>query len=44
MRNPWGTGEWNGEYSDNWEGWTPELIEATGFKFGDDGKFWMPLD
>jgi len=25
MRNPWGQGEWKGEWSDNSPLWTPEL-------------------
>jgi len=23
MRNPWGTGEWKGDWSDNSKKWTP---------------------
>lgn len=44
-RNPWGTGEWKGKWSDkNAEGeWTDEMKEATGYKGINDGKFWMSV-
>jgi len=43
IRNPWGTGEWKGKWSDeNANGeWTEELIHSTGKEFKDDGTFWM---
>jgi len=25
MRNPWGTGEWTGDWSDKSKKWTPQL-------------------
>jgi len=45
-RNPWGTGEWKGKFSDaNEHGeWTPELREATGWTGANDGKFWMCIE
>lgn len=50
MRNPWGRGEWNGEWSDGWDGWTPEFKEELGKSdpVGDDeendGVFFMAFD
>lgn len=42
IRNPWGNGmEWNGKWSDNDPGWTPEMKKALDFYEGDDGTFWM---
>lgn len=42
IRNPWGTFEWNGQWSDNdKKSWTPQMIEAIKPEFGDDGTFWM---
>jgi len=44
-RNPWGTGEWKGKYSDdNKDGeWTAELTEATGWTNENNGQFWMSI-
>ncbi|KAG0346385.1 hypothetical protein BG004_001849 [Podila humilis] len=41
IRNPWGAVEWNGEWSDDSEKWTPEAIEQLKHLEKDDGKFWM---
>ncbi|KAG0238145.1 hypothetical protein BGW42_007136 [Actinomortierella wolfii] len=41
LRNPWGKVEWNGDWSDDSDKWTPEAIEALGAKNKDDGRFWM---
>jgi len=45
IRNPWGTGEWKGKWSDkNSQGeWTDEMKQATGYKGLNDGKFWMDI-
>lgn len=45
-RNPWGTGEWKGKWSDaNAEGeWTQEMKKATGYQKLNDGKFWMSIE
>eukprot|EP00929_Paragymnodinium_shiwhaense_P068576 TRINITY_DN3450_c0_g1_i1.p1 TRINITY_DN3450_c0_g1~~TRINITY_DN3450_c0_g1_i1.p1 ORF type:complete len:1318 (-),score=351.90 TRINITY_DN3450_c0_g1_i1:414-4367(-) len=45
-RNPWGSGEWTGKWSDANEcgEWTEEMISATGFTEEDDGKFWMSIE
>lgn len=44
-RNPWGTGEWTGKWSDKNEfgEWTQEMVEAANFAKRDDGKFWMDI-
>eukprot|EP00929_Paragymnodinium_shiwhaense_P044906 TRINITY_DN23012_c0_g1_i1.p1 TRINITY_DN23012_c0_g1~~TRINITY_DN23012_c0_g1_i1.p1 ORF type:complete len:816 (-),score=240.80 TRINITY_DN23012_c0_g1_i1:167-2614(-) len=44
-RNPWGSGEWTGKWSDkDAEGeWTDAMKEATGYKKADDGLFWMSI-
>lgn len=45
MVNPWGYGEWTGEWSDESPLWTPELKNALGFsEAGDDGEFFMPIE
>ncbi|KAG0002691.1 hypothetical protein BGZ80_003456 [Entomortierella chlamydospora] len=42
IRNPWGEIEWNGDWSDGSEKWTPEAMEALQQEDKDDGQFWMP--
>ncbi|KAG0040817.1 hypothetical protein BGZ82_008875 [Podila clonocystis] len=41
VRNPWGKTEWNGDWSDQSDKWTPEAIAQVGMEDKDDGKFWM---
>ncbi|KAG0238146.1 hypothetical protein BGW42_007137 [Actinomortierella wolfii] len=41
IRNPWGSVEWKGDWSDDSDKWTPEAIEALNAHNKDDGKFWM---
>eukprot|EP00929_Paragymnodinium_shiwhaense_P057920 TRINITY_DN2900_c1_g1_i1.p1 TRINITY_DN2900_c1_g1~~TRINITY_DN2900_c1_g1_i1.p1 ORF type:complete len:1079 (-),score=306.06 TRINITY_DN2900_c1_g1_i1:91-3216(-) len=45
-RNPWGTGEWQGMWSDNnaYQEWTPQMKKATGYLGLDDGMFWMSVE
>jgi len=44
-RNPWGTGEWTGRWSDDnqYGEWTDEIKKAVGYQKKDDGKFWMSM-
>ncbi|KAG8982737.1 hypothetical protein FRB90_006589, partial [Tulasnella sp. 427] len=44
IRNPWGTGEWTGRWSDGSKEWNDDFATGLkqalgGFKFGDDGEF-----
>ena len=41
LRNPWGKGEWQGDWSDNWDGWSEEAKKECKLVAGDDGTFWM---
>ncbi|KAG8532786.1 uncharacterized protein KY384_002664 [Bacidia gigantensis] len=41
IRNPWGTDEWRGAWSDGSEQWNSEWLELLDHKFGDDGMFWI---
>ncbi|KAJ3044236.1 hypothetical protein HDV00_002914 [Rhizophlyctis rosea] len=41
IRNPWGSAEWKGRWSDGSSEWTPEWMEQLNHRFGDDGVFWM---
>lgn len=41
MRNPWGKGEWKGDWSDNSPLWTPELRNQLRLTNADDGVFHM---
>lgn len=46
IRNPWGTGEWKGDWSDSSSKWTehPAVAKAVGYVNKDDGAFWMSWD
>ncbi|HMY67815.1 MAG TPA: C2 family cysteine protease [Leptospiraceae bacterium] len=46
LRNPWGYGEWEGDWCDDSELWEeyPEVKEALGFEPADDGSFWISLE
>jgi calpain-15 len=43
LRNPWGSGEWTGDYSDSSSKWTPSLKQQLGWSNKDDGIFFMPV-
>jgi len=44
IRNPWGQGEWTGDWSDNSSKWTPAIKKQLNWQPRDDGTFWMCLD
>lgn len=44
LRNPWGRGEWTGEYSDKSDVWTPELKQRLGWRDTDDGIFFITAE
>ena len=44
MRNPWGSHEWNGDWSDKSPLWTDKLKAELGYKDEDDGIFWMDIN
>lgn len=42
VRNPWGKGEWTGDWSDGSPQWTTRMQNLVGYTDdGDDGIFWM---
>jgi len=42
VRNPWGQGEWTGDWSDSSDLWTPRMKNLCGFSdLVEDGIFWM---
>eukprot|EP01098_Paradermamoeba_levis_P006598 TRINITY_DN2744_c0_g1_i1.p1 TRINITY_DN2744_c0_g1~~TRINITY_DN2744_c0_g1_i1.p1 ORF type:complete len:348 (+),score=98.62 TRINITY_DN2744_c0_g1_i1:53-1096(+) len=41
IRNPWGSKEWSGRWSDGSAEWTPELLKHFNYEFHDDGTFFM---
>ena len=43
LRNPWGHGEWKGEWSDSWNGWPPGAREQMQLTSKEDGVFCMPF-
>ena len=45
LRNPWGNGEWSGDWSDASRKWTNEFRNQCGnYERKDDGSFWMSYD
>ena len=46
IRNPWGSGEWSGDWCDTSDKWTPALRRQVGLQSGDkdDGEFFMSFD
>ena len=44
LRNPYGNGEFNGDWSDYSNKWTPELKEKYHLVIKDDGDFYMAFD
>jgi hypothetical protein len=45
IRNPWGTYEWNGDWSDNSNCWNDKLKEEVNLQVDEkDGIFWMCYD
>ena len=43
IRNPWGSFEWKGDYSDNSPLWTDDLKKKVNYLNLDDGSFYMRL-
>lgn len=45
LRNPWGSGEWNGMWSDNCPLWKlhPQIAKEVGFVKAEDGVFWVDI-
>lgn len=41
LRNPWGKGEWTGDWGDKSPLWNDELKHQLHFVDQDDGVFWM---
>lgn len=45
LRNPWGSGEWKGKWSDEDENWNEDLKQELGFTgLNEDGIFFMPWE
>ena len=44
LRNPWGNGEYSGDWSDSSKKWTAELKKKYGLINKDDGDFYMSYD
>jgi hypothetical protein len=44
LRNPWGSFEWTGDYSDKSELWTDQLRKFVDFTNVDDGIFYMKIE
>lgn len=44
LRNPWGSFEWKGDWSDNSEFWTDQAKKQVGLTTADDGSFWIDYE
>ena len=44
LRNPWGTGEWSGDWSDSSKKWTASIKKQLNYSKTDDGSFWMSFE
>ena len=44
LRNPWGEGEWKGDWSDSSPLWNDALKKKFGVEVGDDGEFHMSFE
>lgn len=44
IRNPWGSHEWNGDWSDNSTKWTEALKNQLKVSNNDEGLFWMSIE
>ncbi len=44
VRNPWGSHEWTGDWSDDSPLWTPRLMKELDQTAEDDGTFWIDWD
>lgn len=44
IKNPWGTNEWEGDWSDKSKKWTEEIKELLNFEDKEDGIFWISLN
>ena len=44
LRNPWGRGEWKGDWSDNSSKWTEDLKKRFNVEDKDDGSFFMTFE
>lgn len=44
VRNPWGTNEWQGDWSDKSQKWTSEYKEMLKHDDSEDGTFWISYD
>ena len=44
IRNPWGKKEWNGDWGDKSDKWTPKTKAQVNYKDEDDGSFWIAFE
>jgi hypothetical protein len=44
IRNPWGRGEWTGDWSDKSDLWNDDLKSLVGYHDSDDGNFYMSFE
>ncbi|KAL8655155.1 MAG: hypothetical protein Q9210_001065 [Variospora velana] len=44
IRNPWGTKEWEGPWSNGSKEWTGDRLKTLNHQFGDGGVFWISYE